>query len=92
MPLWLEQFWRDIRFGGRHLLKSPAVSGLAVASLAAGVMATTAIYSVVHAVILDPFPYKHVDELMSVRVSAAATSRRRPSAWIACARLSVSAD
>ena len=32
-------------------------------------MATTAIYSVVHAVILDPFPYKDVDNLMSVRVA-----------------------
>src|SRR3954470_13814102 len=72
MQLWLEQFWRDIRFGIRHLARTPAVSILAVVSLAAGVMATTAIYSVVHAVILDPFPYKDVDDLMSVRVSAAA--------------------
>jgi putative ABC transport system permease protein len=72
MQLWLEQFWRDIRFGIRHLAKAPAVSILAVVSLAAGVMATTAIYSVVHAVILDPFPYKNVDRLMSVRVASAA--------------------
>src|SRR3954452_7703639 len=69
MQLWLEQFWRDIRFGIRHLARTPAVSILAVVSLAAGVMATTAIYSVVHAVILDPFPYKDVDRLMSVRVA-----------------------
>ena len=68
MRLSLEQFWRDIRFGVRHLAKAPSVSILAVVSLAAGVMATTAIYSVVHAVILDPFPYKDVDRLMSVRV------------------------
>jgi predicted permease len=72
MALWLEQFWRDIRFGARHLAKAPAVSCLAIVSLAAGVMATTAIYSVVHAVILDPFPYKDVDRLMSVRVTGAA--------------------
>src|SRR3954470_1249491 len=72
MQLWLEQFWRDIRFGVRHLVKARAVSILAVVSLAGGVMATTAIYSVVHAVILDPFPYKNVGRLMSVRVSAAA--------------------
>ena len=38
-------------------------------SLALGIMATTAIYSVLHAVVLDPFPYKDVDNLMSVRVS-----------------------
>ena len=68
MAIWLEQLWRDLRFGVRHLAKAPAVSALAIISLAAGIMATTAIYSVVHAVILDPFPYKDVDRLMSVRV------------------------
>ena len=41
---------------------------LAVLSLALGIMATTAMYSVIHAVVLDPFPYKDVDALMSVRV------------------------
>ena len=45
---------------------------LAILSLATGIMATTAIYSVLHAVVLDPFPYKDVDRLMSVRVSNAA--------------------
>lgn len=72
MAIWVEQIWRDLRFGVRHLAKAPAVSALAVISLAAGIMATTAIYSVVHAVILDPFPYKDVDRLMSVRVTNAA--------------------
>ncbi|MEN3338165.1 MAG: putative transport system permease protein [Acidobacteriota bacterium] len=72
MTLWIEQFWRDIRFGARHLAATRGVSALAIASLAAGVMATTAIYSVVHAVILDPFPYKRVDHLMSVMVTGAA--------------------
>ena len=76
MQLWLEQFWRDIRFGVRHLAKAPAVSILAVVSLGAGIMATTAIYSVLHAVVLDPFPYKDVDRLMSVRVSNAGAARR----------------
>jgi putative ABC transport system permease protein len=60
---------RDIRFALRGLAHSPAFTLVAVASLALGIMATTAIYSVVHAVVLDPFPYKDVDRLMSVRVS-----------------------
>src|SRR5919107_3163498 len=42
---------------------------MAVLSLALGIMGTTAIYSVLHAVVLDPFPYKDVDRLASVRVS-----------------------
>src|ERR1700704_6591581 len=69
---WLEQFPRDVRFGVRNLAKSPGFTALAVLSLALGIMATTAIYSVLHAVVLDPFPYKDVDRLMSVRVSNAA--------------------
>ena len=63
---------RDVRFGIRGLARTPGFTVLAVASLALGVMATTAIYSVVHAVVLDPFPYKGVDRLMSVRVWNAA--------------------
>lgn len=44
------------------------ITALAVVSLALGIMATTAIYGVVHAVVLEPFPYRDVDRLMSVRV------------------------
>jgi putative ABC transport system permease protein len=65
----VEQFGRDVRFGARGLLRTPGFSALAVLSLALGIMATTAIYSVVHAVVLEPFPYEDVDSLMSVAVS-----------------------
>ncbi len=68
MLAWFDHLRRDIVSGARHLVKSPAFTGVAVVSLALGIMSTTAIYSVVHAVILDPFPYKDVDNLMSVRV------------------------
>ena len=73
MPTWLEQFSRDAQFGFRGLVRTPAFTALAVMSLALGIMATTAIYSVLHAVVLDPFPYRDVDRLMSVRVSSPAT-------------------
>jgi len=66
--MWFEAFARDVQYGARSLLKSPGFSALAILSLATGIMATTAIYSVLHAVVLDPFPYKDVDQLMSVRV------------------------
>ena len=72
MLTWLEAFRRDIQFGARSLAKNPGFTSLAVLSLATGIMATTAIYSVLHAVVVDPFPYKNVDQLMSVRVSNAA--------------------
>src|SRR5262249_26044193 len=60
---------RDLGFALRAYARSPAFAFVAIGSLALGIMATTAIYSVVHAVVLDPFPYKDVDRLMSVRVS-----------------------
>jgi putative ABC transport system permease protein len=69
---WIEQFSRDIRFGARGLARTPGFATLAVVSLALGIMATTTIYSVLHAVVLDPFPYQDVDKLMSVRVSSPA--------------------
>jgi putative ABC transport system permease protein len=65
----LAQGFQDVRFGIRMFLRTPGVTALAVLSLALGIMATTAMYSVIHAVVLDPFPYKDVDALMSVRVS-----------------------
>jgi predicted permease len=61
---------RDVRFALRYLAAHPGFTTLAVVLLALGMMATTAMYSVVHAVVLDPFPYKDVDQLMSVRVSS----------------------
>ncbi len=68
MTRWIEPAMRDVRFGIRTLAKSPAFTSVALLSLSLGIMASTAIYSVLHAVVLDPFPYKDVDSLMSVRV------------------------
>src|SRR5687768_15507727 len=68
MWTFLDQVSQDIRFGIRSLTKSPGLTVIAIVSLALGIGATTAIYSVVHGVVLDPFPYKDVDDLMSVKV------------------------
>ena len=66
--MWIDQVLRDVKGALRYLGKSPGFAAIAVLSLALGIMATTAIYSVIHAVVIDPFPYKDVDNLMSVRV------------------------
>ena len=66
---WLDQSFRDLRFAARSLVKNPGFTSVAVLSLAMGIMATTAIYSVLYGVVLNPFPYKDVGRLMSVRVS-----------------------
>jgi len=69
MGRWIEQGLQDLRFGLRSLARTPGFALLAILSLALGIMATTAMYSVVRAVVLDPFPYKDVDNLMSIRVA-----------------------
>jgi predicted permease len=63
-----QEFLRDCSFGLRNWTAKPGVAAVAVLSLSLGIGATTAIYSVVDAVILNPFPYKDVDTLMSVKV------------------------
>jgi predicted permease len=68
---WLDEARQNLRFAARNLAAAPAFTSLAVMSLALGIMATTAMYSVIHAVVLDPFPYRDVHELMSVRVAEA---------------------
>ncbi|MGC4049436.1 MAG: hypothetical protein QM757_07990 [Paludibaculum sp.] len=61
---WLAQFARDLRFGARSLAQARVFTAIAVGSLALGIGGSTAMFSVLHAVIIDPFPYQEPDRLM----------------------------
>ena len=62
----MNNIWRDFRFGFRLLRKNPGFATVAVLALALGIGANTAIYSIVHATLLEPLPYFHPNEVVMV--------------------------
>jgi len=65
---WLDHFLRDVRYACRSLRKSPEFVAAAIITLALGIGANTAIFSVVYAVLLKPLPYAQPDQVYSVEV------------------------
>jgi predicted permease len=63
MMTWLEQFVQDARHGFRLLTHNKSFAIAAIITLAVGIGANTAIFSVVHGILLKPLPYPHADRL-----------------------------
>ena len=58
----------NVRYAVRLLIKKPGFAAVAILTLALGVGATTAIFTVVHAVLLRPLPFPEADRLVAVRI------------------------
>ena len=72
----METFWQDIRLAVRNLIKSPGFAIVAVLTLALGIGASTAIFSVIENVLMEPFPYTDAQRLMTVQIHD--TEQNRP--------------
>jgi putative ABC transport system permease protein len=65
---WLEDLYDDARFGMRMLLKNPGFTIVAILSLALGIGATTAVFSVIYGVLVNPYPYANADLMVHLTV------------------------
>src|SRR5246500_479468 len=59
---------QDLRYAFRQFRKSPGFTFTSVISLTLGIGATTAIFSVIYAVLIDPYPYKDADRMVHVEL------------------------
>ena len=67
------RLFQDVRFGSRFLLKRPAFTILVIVTLGLGIGASTAIFSVVNRVLIQPLPYGHAEQLVLIRHDIALT-------------------
>ncbi|HEY4219466.1 MAG TPA: ABC transporter permease [Gemmatimonadaceae bacterium] len=64
---WFAEWRQDMRFALRHFAKAPAFTAIAVLTLALGIGANTAIFSVVHRLLIAPLPYANGDRIVALK-------------------------
>jgi putative ABC transport system permease protein len=73
----IADLWQDLRYGARRLVKQPSTVGIVVLTLSLGIGATTAIFSLLDAVLLRPLPFRDPDRLVMLWGGVAHTDDRQ---------------
>jgi putative ABC transport system permease protein len=76
----IADLWQDVRYGGRMLIKSPGFTAVAVLTLALGIGANTALFSIVKSVLIGPLPFAQPERLMQARLYSQGTGE--PDDWV----------
>jgi len=63
----IEELWQDVRYGCRVMRRNPTFTGVVALTLALGIGANTAVFSVINSILLKPLPYPQAEDLVSLR-------------------------
>jgi len=63
---WLEDLWQDFRYAARTLRQRPGFTAVSALTLALGIGASTAIFSIVNPILFEPLPYPHAGRIMMI--------------------------
>lgn len=77
----MQALWQDLRYGARRLASSPGFTLIAVFTLALGIGANTAIFSLVRGVLLRSLPFNEPERLIGIRESKVGEGHNNPMAW-----------
>ena len=77
----MEQIWRDLHYSARMILKRRGFAAIAITTLALGIGANTAIFSLVRGVLLRPLPFSEPERLIGIRESKVGEGHNNPMAF-----------
>jgi hypothetical protein len=72
----MRTMFQDLRYALRQLVKSPGFTFTSVLSLALGIGATTAVFSVIYGILMDPYPYANPDRMVHMGLVNSGCARR----------------